>query len=226
MCSVDEPCSSVLFRQFGFISMPFLALVAFLLVIAFLLLPRRDAADAGTSWWRRACRSARPPDRHLRIGPRDRHGATRVPHGPNGMDLRPLFPKAPVGAPRYRGVDDSTNGVDRRTGGGGAPGWAGPGRLCPGHRPRGSGRGASDGQPQRPPSTRSSRPRLPRWGSAAGPRAGSPWSTRIGRPAATPRHGSSRCWCHRSSRQDPTVSSTTSPTPTIGCWQRPTSRRA
>ncbi len=33
------------FRQFGFISMPFLALIAFLLVIAFLLLAHREAAD-------------------------------------------------------------------------------------------------------------------------------------------------------------------------------------
>jgi disulfide bond formation protein DsbB len=44
VCSVDVPCSSVLFRQFGFISLPFLALTAFLLIIAFLLLPHRVAA--------------------------------------------------------------------------------------------------------------------------------------------------------------------------------------
>jgi disulfide bond formation protein DsbB len=45
VCSVDVPCSSVLFRQFGFISLPFLALTAFLLIIAFLLLPYRSAAS-------------------------------------------------------------------------------------------------------------------------------------------------------------------------------------
>jgi disulfide bond formation protein DsbB len=42
VCEVDNPCSSVLFRQFGFISLPFLALTAFLLIIAFLLIPHRD----------------------------------------------------------------------------------------------------------------------------------------------------------------------------------------
>jgi disulfide bond formation protein DsbB len=45
VCEVDNPCSSVLFRQFGFISLPFLALTAFLLVIAFLLIPERRRAD-------------------------------------------------------------------------------------------------------------------------------------------------------------------------------------
>ena len=44
-CTVGIPCTQVWFRQFGFISMPALALIAFLLVIAFLLLPRRGAAD-------------------------------------------------------------------------------------------------------------------------------------------------------------------------------------
>jgi disulfide bond formation protein DsbB len=48
VCEVDNPCSTVLFRQFGFISLPFLALTAFLLIIAFLLIPhrRRSAEDA------------------------------------------------------------------------------------------------------------------------------------------------------------------------------------
>ena len=46
VCEVDNPCSTVLFRQFGFISLPFLALTAFLLIIAFLLIPyRRGAKD-------------------------------------------------------------------------------------------------------------------------------------------------------------------------------------
>jgi len=48
ICEVDNPCSNVLFRQFGFISLPFLALTAFLLIIAFLLIPyrRRDSEAA------------------------------------------------------------------------------------------------------------------------------------------------------------------------------------
>ena len=49
VCEVSNPCSAVLFRQFGFISLPFLALTAFLLVIAFLLIPyRRHASEADT----------------------------------------------------------------------------------------------------------------------------------------------------------------------------------
>jgi disulfide bond formation protein DsbB len=46
-CTVGIPCTQVWFRQFGFISMPFLALIAFLLVIAFLLLAHRggDVSD-------------------------------------------------------------------------------------------------------------------------------------------------------------------------------------
>jgi disulfide bond formation protein DsbB len=40
-CVVGVPCTQVWFRQFGFVSLPFLALVAFLLVIAFLLVPFR-----------------------------------------------------------------------------------------------------------------------------------------------------------------------------------------
>jgi hypothetical protein len=39
----------VWFRQFGFISLPFLALTAFLLIIAFLLIPyRRRASETDT----------------------------------------------------------------------------------------------------------------------------------------------------------------------------------
>jgi disulfide bond formation protein DsbB len=46
-CVVGIPCTQVWFRQFGFISLPFLALTAFLLIIAFLLIPyRRRSADA------------------------------------------------------------------------------------------------------------------------------------------------------------------------------------
>jgi disulfide bond formation protein DsbB len=43
-CEVDNPCTAVWFREFGFISLPFLALVAFLLIITFLLIPMRRAA--------------------------------------------------------------------------------------------------------------------------------------------------------------------------------------
>lgn len=45
-CTVGIPCTQVWFRQFGFVSLPLLALIAFLLVIALLLLavrPRRSA---------------------------------------------------------------------------------------------------------------------------------------------------------------------------------------
>jgi disulfide bond formation protein DsbB len=45
-CTVGIPCTQVWFRQFGFISMPLLALIAFLLVIASLLLAHRGADDA------------------------------------------------------------------------------------------------------------------------------------------------------------------------------------
>jgi disulfide bond formation protein DsbB len=41
-CKAGIPCTQVWFREFGFISLPFLALVAFLLVITFLLLPGRE----------------------------------------------------------------------------------------------------------------------------------------------------------------------------------------
>jgi disulfide bond formation protein DsbB len=40
-CSAVIPCTQVWFREFGFVSMPFLALVAFGLVITFLLIPLR-----------------------------------------------------------------------------------------------------------------------------------------------------------------------------------------
>lgn len=49
VCSVDVPCSSVLFRQFGFISLPFLALTAFLLIIALLLIPYRSSGGSSAS---------------------------------------------------------------------------------------------------------------------------------------------------------------------------------
>ena len=41
-CTVGIPCTQVWFRQFGFISLPLLALIAFLLVIVFLSLPLGD----------------------------------------------------------------------------------------------------------------------------------------------------------------------------------------
>lgn len=44
-CSAVIPCTQVWFREFGFVSMPFLALVAFGLVIAFLLIPERSPED-------------------------------------------------------------------------------------------------------------------------------------------------------------------------------------
>jgi len=47
-CTVGIPCTQVWFRQFGFVSLPLLALIAFLLVIAFLLLADRGAAAAET----------------------------------------------------------------------------------------------------------------------------------------------------------------------------------
>ncbi len=37
-CTIGIPCTQVWFRQFGFVSLPLLALIAFLLVIAFLLM--------------------------------------------------------------------------------------------------------------------------------------------------------------------------------------------
>ena len=46
-CTVGIPCTQVWFRQFGFISLPALALIAFLLIIAFLLLPHRGGAANG-----------------------------------------------------------------------------------------------------------------------------------------------------------------------------------
>jgi disulfide bond formation protein DsbB len=41
-CSIVAPCTQVWFREFGFISLPLLALIAFLLVIGLLLIPFRD----------------------------------------------------------------------------------------------------------------------------------------------------------------------------------------
>jgi disulfide bond formation protein DsbB len=46
-CTVGIPCTQVWFRQFGFVSLPLLALIAFLLVIAFLLLAVPPDADEG-----------------------------------------------------------------------------------------------------------------------------------------------------------------------------------
>ena len=47
-CTVGIPCTQVWFREFGFVSLPLLALVAFGLVIAVLLIPpREDRAPEG-----------------------------------------------------------------------------------------------------------------------------------------------------------------------------------
>jgi len=42
-CQVGIPCTQVWFREFGFVSLPLLALVAFALVVALLLIPVRAA---------------------------------------------------------------------------------------------------------------------------------------------------------------------------------------
>jgi disulfide bond formation protein DsbB len=44
-CEVGKSCTQYWFRQFGFISIPFLALVAFLLIITFLLIPVRRSSN-------------------------------------------------------------------------------------------------------------------------------------------------------------------------------------
>ena len=44
-CSAVIPCTQVWFREFGFVSMPLLALIAFGLVVAFLLVPLRSSDD-------------------------------------------------------------------------------------------------------------------------------------------------------------------------------------
>lgn len=43
-CTVGIPCTQVWFREFGFVSLPFLALMAFLLIIAFLAIPTRGGS--------------------------------------------------------------------------------------------------------------------------------------------------------------------------------------
>lgn len=45
-CTVGIPCTQVWFRQFGFVSLPLLALIAFLLIIAILLLPPQGSSGA------------------------------------------------------------------------------------------------------------------------------------------------------------------------------------
>jgi len=45
-CSAGIPCTQVWFRAFGFVSMPLLALIAFGLVITFLLIPPRSSTAA------------------------------------------------------------------------------------------------------------------------------------------------------------------------------------
>ena len=44
-CSAGVPCSQKWFEEFGFVTLPFLALIAFLLIITFLLIPPRGAGD-------------------------------------------------------------------------------------------------------------------------------------------------------------------------------------
>ena len=46
-CKVGIPCTAVWFRELGFVSLPFLALMGFLLIIALLLIPlgRHDDED-------------------------------------------------------------------------------------------------------------------------------------------------------------------------------------
>jgi len=44
-CTVGIPCTQVWFREFGFVSLPLLALVAFLLVTVLLLIPLRHPND-------------------------------------------------------------------------------------------------------------------------------------------------------------------------------------
>ncbi|MGD8487075.1 MAG: disulfide oxidoreductase [Chloroflexota bacterium] len=44
-CSAVIPCTQVWFREFGFVSLPLLALIAFGLVITFLLIPSRATDD-------------------------------------------------------------------------------------------------------------------------------------------------------------------------------------
>ena len=46
-CQAGVPCTQKWFEEFGFVTMPFLALVAFGLVITFLLIPPRAPADDG-----------------------------------------------------------------------------------------------------------------------------------------------------------------------------------
>ncbi len=46
-CTVGIPCTQVWFREFGFVSLPLLALVAFGLVIAMLLIPPREPSLDG-----------------------------------------------------------------------------------------------------------------------------------------------------------------------------------
>jgi disulfide bond formation protein DsbB len=48
VCTVGIPCTAVWFREFGFVSLPLLALVAFVLVVTFLLIPVRAAAPTSS----------------------------------------------------------------------------------------------------------------------------------------------------------------------------------
>ena len=48
-CKVGVPCTLVWFRAWGFVTLPFLALTAFLLVIVLLLIPTRRSARPRTT---------------------------------------------------------------------------------------------------------------------------------------------------------------------------------
>ncbi len=49
VCKVGIPCSQVWFREFGFVSLPFLALIAFALVITLLLIPMRTPPQGSSA---------------------------------------------------------------------------------------------------------------------------------------------------------------------------------
>ena len=40
VCSVDVPCTTVWFREFGFVSLPFMALIGFVTIVTVLVAPR------------------------------------------------------------------------------------------------------------------------------------------------------------------------------------------
>ena len=44
-CSLTAPCSAVYFREFGFVSLSFMAMCGFAAVLALLLLPPKETLD-------------------------------------------------------------------------------------------------------------------------------------------------------------------------------------